>query len=176
MGRWRLGMTAPTQPPSQHFAIGELKRKDRAPSPTEMTSAAEALTSKRAKPAATGAGTSEGVHKSDRAEKAKKHRDKLSRDVAELATRLPQHLQLFEDKPTVANIRQAIIHIDELENEAAQLRAAHVQATRQNIAYQHELQALRNEKRTNAQDLARLNNRIGELELELQAWQQYRQV
>ncbi|TFY81254.1 hypothetical protein EWM64_g2762 [Hericium alpestre] len=176
MGRWRLGSNAPAQAPSQFFAVGELKRKDRAPSPTEMTSAAEAPTNKKAKPAATGVGTSEGVQKSDRAEKAKKHRDKLSRDVADLATRLPQHLQLFEDKPTVANIRQAIIHIDELENEAAQLRAAHFQAARQSIAFQDQIRELQSERLTHAQDLTRLKKRIDELDLELQAWRQYRQV
>ncbi|TFY81235.1 hypothetical protein EWM64_g2777 [Hericium alpestre] len=171
MGRWRLGGNPSAQPASQLFAVGELKRKDRAPSPTETASATEAPTNKKAKPATTGAGTSQGAQRSDAAGKAKKHRDKLNRDIAELATRLPHHLQLFEDKPSVANIRQAIIHIDELENEAAQLRGAHV-ACQQEI-YRLESVNYENREQIHALrcDLGIKDARIGELERELQTCQ-----
>ncbi|TFY77508.1 hypothetical protein EWM64_g6504, partial [Hericium alpestre] len=111
-GRMRLpiGGNAHAEAVPQSSRVGE-KRKDRASSPS--TSDAEALPFRKKE-----------------ALRVKGHRKNRTEAIAELAERLPSHLQVYE-APSVKHIRQAIIHIDEqsarierLEDEAGQARAA----------------------------------------------------
>ncbi|TFY83900.1 hypothetical protein EWM64_g84 [Hericium alpestre] len=114
MGRWRIA------PPSP--ALGEKRKKRTSPTPPptpDVTSDVESLTSKKAR-ARTAA-----------AMKSAKHRESTNYDMAKLAALLPRHLQLYEPKPSVRYVKQAITYIEELndrikrlKDEAAELAAA----------------------------------------------------
>ncbi|TFY81244.1 hypothetical protein EWM64_g2767 [Hericium alpestre] len=118
MGRARLpiGGNAYIEAVPQSSGVGD-KRKDRASSPPDTTRTAEASPVKKKKEAL----------------RVKGHRKNRTEATADLAKRLPNHLQVYET-PSMKHIRQAIVHIDEqtarigrLEDEASQLKAAQVQ-------------------------------------------------
>ncbi|TFY81249.1 hypothetical protein EWM64_g2759 [Hericium alpestre] len=151
-GRMRLpiGGNAQAEAVPQSSRVGE-KRKDRASSPS--TSDAEALPFRKKE-----------------ALRVKGHRKNRTEAIAELAERLPSHLQVYE-APSVKHIRQAIVHIDEqtarigrLENENAQFRAAQVHLTSENYVIRKKNETLLDENDFLQRAINEKDTRIRQLE------------
>ncbi|TFY81239.1 hypothetical protein EWM64_g2773 [Hericium alpestre] len=161
LGRIRLPIGSTSMEAASPASAAGDKRKDRTSPVPGATSTAEPPTTKKARPL--------DVEK-DKARKANKDktqhwRDQQASDLAKLTEKLPDHMRKYTsgDKPSPQNVGQAVIHIDNLENELEQLRATRTQLLSENAAIRAEHTALRF-------DLLDRDKKIGNLERELQMW------
>ncbi|TFY74739.1 hypothetical protein EWM64_g9273 [Hericium alpestre] len=102
--------------------------------------------------------------------RVKGHRKNRTEAIAELAERLPSHLQVYE-APSVKHIRQAIVHIDEqtahigrLENESIQSRAAQAQFAFESRDLRSRNETLMGENKYLRCVIVEKDQRIGQLE------------